>query len=643
MPGKIPPSLYWPDTQNSVSNVLKSGEMPAPFVRRMRVLNLISQAVLRNIDVELFEPFDTFDLSHILDQQISQDALIDQMASSELIETLVTGDTTPLISIATPGSLTERGLINFWLPFAFEEVFHPLNVLLAMRTKLMLDVLDELGHSYNLLKRLGWGWIDLGDEDLPGDIPGTGGGDPDGYVPPLVVVPPGGNGNGGDGTAGDGTAGDGTAGDGTAGDGTAGDGSTGEGTGFFQPGARGDAGDPFGLGVQTPGAEPGPGPGDGAGPGQGPGPGAPPGPAPPGPTPGPGAGNGMGAGQTAGPGVMNSTGPLNSGMNQNMAGPGGFGAHAPWPASTSSGGGGGGGAACCYDTTSPGDFVTIGYTTLEMDPSEDQNLSVQNYPPSCVAGIYDWEISVGGGSLASPNGTENIFTAPTAGGGCVQPCTIKLFCTGIEVDSITIAVNPCPVVATIDFTTNQMQVDEVQTLTANIVVAGCGTPTFDWSITSGGGSLSAAQGSSVDYTAPSTNPECANNATISLKCDGIELDNLQIAINATAPFYSHYVVWHGNSIEETPCEDPGGPTWGYGCSLARAYKYGCNDDRGAFLVSCGGASAGPFGSLAACLASMEINCTGTVQETADGCGWGTPVDVRTAQMITDGCCPFALF
>ncbi len=96
MQGKIPPSLYWPDTADSVAYRMRQGEMPAPFTRRMRLINLISAVTLRKIEASLLAPFDVLDLHHILDTQVSQDAIIDQLESKEVAEMLQTGNLEPL-------------------------------------------------------------------------------------------------------------------------------------------------------------------------------------------------------------------------------------------------------------------------------------------------------------------------------------------------------------------------------------------------------------------------------------------------------------------------------------------------------------------------------------------------------------------
>ena len=93
---QVPASLYWPDTADSVINKMRGNVMPQPFIRRMRLVNLISAVVLRKIDARLLAPFDVEDLHHILDGQISQDAVIDQLDNKAVAEALTTGDLRPL-------------------------------------------------------------------------------------------------------------------------------------------------------------------------------------------------------------------------------------------------------------------------------------------------------------------------------------------------------------------------------------------------------------------------------------------------------------------------------------------------------------------------------------------------------------------
>jgi len=83
---------------------------------------------------------------------------------------------------------------------------------------------------------------------------------------------------------------------------------------------------------------------------------------------------------------------------------------------------------------------------------------------------------------------------------------------------------------TIGYTTQQMAVDGVQTLTVE------GDP-YDskchtWSLKGGGGSLFAPDvNGDIVYTAPATNANCLNNPTIALSCGGTEVDTLKIAVN----------------------------------------------------------------------------------------------------------------
>lgn len=101
MQDKVPESLYFPDTAESVITRMKDGIMPSPFIRRMRLINLMSAVVLRKIEPELLAPFDVQDLHHILDRQISQDAVIDQLDNKPLAEALTTGNLQPLWEIAS--------------------------------------------------------------------------------------------------------------------------------------------------------------------------------------------------------------------------------------------------------------------------------------------------------------------------------------------------------------------------------------------------------------------------------------------------------------------------------------------------------------------------------------------------------------
>lgn len=68
---------------------------------------------------------------------------------------------------------------------------------------------------------------------------------------------------------------------------------------------------------------------------------------------------------------------------------------------------------------------------------------------------------------------------------------------------------PPPIVG---FTSKQMNTTGTQTLTAS---GGGGGP-YTWAIASGAGTLSGNNGTSVVYTAPSSNPNCDGNPVISV-------------------------------------------------------------------------------------------------------------------------------
>lgn len=87
------------------------------------------------------------------------------------------------------------------------------------------------------------------------------------------------------------------------------------------------------------------------------------------------------------------------------------------------------------------DSAAIGYTTLQMEVSEEQTLEAH------VDGVlhsdtsYGWEITAGGGSLSASSGNSVTYTAPASNAECSNNPTIALSCDGVVVDSISIAVN----------------------------------------------------------------------------------------------------------------------------------------------------------------------------------------------------------
>jgi len=180
---KVDPRIYAPMPAYEVERQLRQGVMPEPFIRRMRLINLLSASTLRKIEDDLFLPWDVMGIHHMLDELISQDAIIDTIETPELRETLISGNVYPLWDIAPANPLLFRAFHQGWIHRFFQTPFDPLCIMLAMRCRLLLDLIDELGHSYNLIRGLGYGFIDFG--DIPGEEPG----DPGDYIPPGTDTP----------------------------------------------------------------------------------------------------------------------------------------------------------------------------------------------------------------------------------------------------------------------------------------------------------------------------------------------------------------------------------------------------------------------------------------------------------------------
>lgn len=177
---KVDPRIYAPAPAYEIESQLRQGVMPEPFIRRMRLINLLSASTLRKIEDPLFLPWDVMRIHHMLDELISQDAIIDTIETPELRETLITGNVYALWAIAPGNPLLFRAFHQGWIHRFFQTPFDPLCIMLAMRCRLLLDLIDELGHSYNLIRGLGYGFIDFG--DIPGEEPG----DPGDYVDPYT-------------------------------------------------------------------------------------------------------------------------------------------------------------------------------------------------------------------------------------------------------------------------------------------------------------------------------------------------------------------------------------------------------------------------------------------------------------------------
>lgn len=105
----------------------------------------------------------------------------------------------------------------------------------------------------------------------------------------------------------------------------------------------------------------------------------------------------------------------------------------------------------------------------------------------------------------------------------------------------------------IGYTTLQMSCDDSQTLTVENPVGAC---TYNWAITSGGGNLSSSTGTSVIYTAPSTNAYCLLNPTIQLSCGEEICDSITIAANCWVGVQHAYVKRCGCHYSGFQCPFP---------------------------------------------------------------------------------------
>jgi hypothetical protein len=207
----------------------------------------------------------------------------------------------------------------------------------------------------------------------------------------------------------------------------------------------------------------------------------------------------------------------------------------------------------------------------------------------------------------------------------------------------------------INYTTSQMSVNQKQNLSwtdstpANI----CGDAhVFSWAL-SGGGSLSSTTSQTTTYTAPSSNAGCSNNATISLLCDGVVVDEVEIAINQSG--YTGVAYYYNTGCIEF-CEQQEGEEYFNANYYMFQTQYHC--DGSVHLATTKknirGISGGPWRSCPAILDALNTSWTHSCAAVygVDCCaayeaglvfGYGSGyIDVRTQAQIDEGCCPAAL-
>jgi len=193
----------------------------------------------------------------------------------------------------------------------------------------------------------------------------------------------------------------------------------------------------------------------------------------------------------------------------------------------------------------------------------------------------------------------------------------------------------------IGFTSKQMATNGTQNLT---VSGGCGGP-YTWTIGSGGGTLSGMTGASVTYTAPSSNPNCSNNPTITVMDSCGFVANLSLAVNGLlghgAGYYASTTFYEvGELVQNCAMRSLG--MCGY--QILR-HSLLCNGNLTGSYYAC--SSGGYYGqcTIEEYYAWGEEQC----QVERDKCNANCPAgcepgfhDTRTSAELEGGCCPAAL-
>ena len=193
---------------------------------------------------------------------------------------------------------------------------------------------------------------------------------------------------------------------------------------------------------------------------------------------------------------------------------------------------------------------------------------------------------------------------------------------------------------TVHATTLQMAAGASQTL---YITGGSEYDTYYWSTTSG--SLSSPTGTSVTYTAPATNPNCASNPTITVTCGGAQVGTLTIAVNALTTELCGWLITYTNNTICPDCRDGPCSAWGTEWSWdVKAYRFAlaCNSnlsfsqytDTSSTKPTCDEAKAVARGVARTNLQLTYGLCTAMV--------WDVYCDDRTPAQKLAGCCPAAL-
>jgi len=205
----------------------------------------------------------------------------------------------------------------------------------------------------------------------------------------------------------------------------------------------------------------------------------------------------------------------------------------------------------------------------------------------------------------------------------------------------------------ISYTSNSLGADEEMSISAGAVGENIN---LSWSL-SGVGSLKNEDGGALTedrrtivYTAPHTNPGC-DNPIITLRCEGRVTNIIKIAVNTSTSGSAAAVVKTCYNGSETCAKN-------CGCYSVAGIAYKCT---GGIVVggSCGTSTPGcvNFGppplTYPTCALAFAAVCVNAAAGQCNSCaaalafcsvyagGLGT-TDLRTAEMIADGCCPSQL-
>jgi len=162
------------------------------------------------------------------------------------------------------------------------------------------------------------------------------------------------------------------------------------------------------------------------------------------------------------------------------------------------------------------------------------------------------------------------------------------------------------------------------------------------------GSLSSNEGMSVVYTAPATNPNCANNPTITLTCGGAQVDSISIAINAINAYAVGYVTEVVSigycTIEYYPPGVINRYFWNE--MKVKCYALQCNGTvtLSSYNDNIGGLCPAKQDPSCSCAKAYEFAVwhTGICQCGGTEAIEGKFSDCRSSYLKTNGCCPIQL-